>query len=245
MASVENRGNGKWRLIVSGGYDEQHKQRKITKTICLDPKMTPLAQKREALKQAAALETDYGRGTLTAAGKMSMNELFGLYTTSKSIADKTRKAYQWLYDDAIREPLGTVTVQDLTPRRLQKFFSDLAARDAGNRSKTGKLSGNTRKHYYTLLRALLNFAIKLQVITVLYDSGQPGAINTAVNIMNANGITLPALHYNNSMNQAFGGYLSSTALPTTVFVDQDGHFVKCVNRAKSYDEWCAIINGML
>lgn len=95
------------------------------------------------------------------------------------------------------------------------------------------------------LQRLSNNYSKLQMITVLYDSGQSGAINSAVNIMNANGITLPALRYNNSMKQAFGGYLSSTALPTTVFVDQDGHFVKCVNGAKSYDEWCAIINGML
>lgn len=95
------------------------------------------------------------------------------------------------------------------------------------------------------LQRLSNNYSKLQVITVLYDSGDSGAINTAVSIMNANGITLPALRYNNSMKQAFGGYLSSAALPTTVFVDQDGHFVKCVNGAKSYDEWCAIINGML
>ena len=95
------------------------------------------------------------------------------------------------------------------------------------------------------LQRLSNNYSKLQMITVLYDSGQSGAINSAVNIMNANGITLPALRYNNSMKQAFGGYLSSTALPTTVFVDQDGHFVKCVNGAKSYEEWCAIINGML
>ena len=95
------------------------------------------------------------------------------------------------------------------------------------------------------LQRLSNNYSKLQVITVLYDSGDSGAINTAVSIMNANGITLPALRYNTSMKQAFGGYLSSAALPTTVFVDQDGHFVKCVNGAKSYDEWCAIINGML
>ena len=95
------------------------------------------------------------------------------------------------------------------------------------------------------LQRLSNNYSKLQVITVLYDSGDSGAINTAVSIMNANGITLPALRYNNSMKQAFGGYLSSAALPTTVFVDQDGHFVKCVNGAKSYEEWCAVINGML
>ena len=95
------------------------------------------------------------------------------------------------------------------------------------------------------LQALDQHYSKLQVITVLYDSGDSGAIENAIYIMNTNNVSLPALRYNNSMKQAFGRFLTSAALPTTVFVDQDGHFVKCVNGAKSYDDWCAIINGML
>ena len=168
MASLENRGNGHWRIVVSNGYAPSGRQRKITKTIHLPPTMTINAQRREAAKQAAALETDAGRNLVTDARKVSLDELFSLYCDAKSetLATSTLHHYQYLYNGKIRDTLGNVAAQDCTPRRLQKWFSDLGKQPAGARSKNGKLSGNSRHHYYALLRALFGYAVQLQILAV-------------------------------------------------------------------------------
>ncbi len=168
MATVRQKSANSWQLVVSAGYGPDGRQRRIYRTIRFPETMTVNAQRREAQKQANALETDAGRGTITATRKVTLDELFTLYLDAKreTLALSTINNYQWLYNSKIREAFGNVAVQDLTPRRLQRFFSDLSKENAGARSTTGRLSGTSRKHYHTLLRLLCNFAKKLQIITV-------------------------------------------------------------------------------
>ena len=61
MASLENRGNGSWRIIISNGYDARGKKQRITKTVQVDPKKTELSQRREVEKEAAKLQADFDR----------------------------------------------------------------------------------------------------------------------------------------------------------------------------------------
>lgn len=81
----------------------------------------------------------------------------------------------------------------------------------------------------------------LQIVTALGDSETPGAINTALGIINGNGFNLPVLRCNASFNAQF----PAGAYPTTYFIDQNGNIVGVVTKANSYDDWCSIIDGLL
>ena len=75
MASLENRGGGSWRIIVSNGYGPDGKKNRLQRTVNVDPSKTELAQRREVEKLAAALETDFRRGLITNARKITIKEL--------------------------------------------------------------------------------------------------------------------------------------------------------------------------
>lgn len=61
--SLENRGNGSWRLTISDGYAPDGKKIRFQRTIHVDPMHTPAVQRREAEKQAALLEADFRHGS--------------------------------------------------------------------------------------------------------------------------------------------------------------------------------------
>ena len=63
MSSLENRGNGSWRLTISDGYAPDGKKIRFQRTIHVDPMHTPAVQRREAEKQAALLEADFRHGS--------------------------------------------------------------------------------------------------------------------------------------------------------------------------------------
>lgn len=90
------------------------------------------------------------------------------------------------------------------------------------------------------------YSSKMQILTILYDSGESGAVDTALGIMNGMGFTLPVLRRNASIKAAFDNpYLTPPALPTTFFIDQNGKLVDVVKGSHNYDQWCSVIDSML
>lgn len=185
MPTLENRGNGSWRVTISGGYGPDKKQIRIKKTIHVNPNSTESAQRRQVEREAAALETDYRRHLITEAKKTRLSAVAEEYLESKPMADSTRAWYRGLLDGRILPALGNVFVQDLTPKQIRAFYKDLSTTDAkparvkqpedstgkknktpGSRSKTGKLSGTYRLHYHRALSAILQFAVKSGYISV-------------------------------------------------------------------------------
>ena len=181
MAMIKNRGNGKWLVTISGGYGPDGKQIRVNRTIKVNPESTETSQRRQVEREAAALETDFRRHLITEAKKIQLSKVAEEFLESKPMAESTRAGYRALLDRRIIPKLGKVYVQDLTPRMIRDFYKYLEkdpARPAHNgkkgkddkpaktRSKTGKLSGTSRKHYHQVLSAILNFAVKSGYITV-------------------------------------------------------------------------------
>lgn len=184
MPTLENRGNGSWRITVSGGYGPDGKQIRIKKTIHVNPDSTEGAQRKQVEREAAALETDYRRHLITEAKKIRLSDVAEEYLESKPMADSTRAWYRGLLDGRILPALGKEYVQDLTARQIRAFYKELSTADAkparvkktsddkegkkkpGSRSKTGKLSGTYRLHYHRALSAILQFAVKSGYISV-------------------------------------------------------------------------------
>jgi len=167
MASLENRGNGSWRITVSNGYDSKGRKRFLKRTIHVDPAKTELAQRREAEKQAALIEADYQRHLLTDGKKIRFSALAVEYLDVKGIEDTTKAGYKTLLDGRILPALGKKFVQDISPRDIQTFYISLAKATAlSGRSKTGKLSGTSQLHYHRCLHAILEYAVQNSIITI-------------------------------------------------------------------------------
>lgn len=167
MASLENRGGGSWRVVICSGYDARGRKNRLQRTIKVDPGKTINAQRKEVEKQAALIEADFRRHILTDAGKTRFETVAAEYLDSKQITETTKAGYRVLLNGRILPGLGRCYVQDLTPAVLRRFFKDLSQAEAlTSRSKTGKLSGNTQLHYYRVVNAIMNFAIKSGYITV-------------------------------------------------------------------------------
>lgn len=81
----------------------------------------------------------------------------------------------------------------------------------------------------------------VKIVTALGDSETPGAIKTALDIINGMGFSLPVLRCNSSFNAQF----PAGAYPTTYFIDQYGNIVKTVTTANTYEKWCDIIDDLL
>lgn len=166
MARIENRGNGSWRITVSGGYREDGKQIRITRTVRVDPNKTENAQRKLAEREAAQLETDYRRHLITDSKKIKMKDVCEEYLEVHEMAESTKNWYRGLFKRII-PALGNIPVQDLTPQDIRAFYKKLSSDAALTaRSKNGKLNGTYRLHHHRALSAVLGFALRSQYICV-------------------------------------------------------------------------------
>lgn len=183
MAKVElrNLDTGTWRAIICDGYKPDGTQNRIRRTIKVNPNSTEAAQRKQAQRQADAMETDYRRHLITEAKKIRLYDVAEEYINSKPMAESTKNGYRALLDRRIKDHLGKIYVQDLTPRQIREFYKfletdaarpahkvskDKAKKEPKTRSKTGKLSGTSRKHYHQFLSAVLNFAVRSGYIMI-------------------------------------------------------------------------------
>ena len=165
MASLENRGNGSWRITVSSGYNPDGSKRRLQRTVKVDPNKTENAQRKEVEKLAAAIETDYRRHLITDGKKVTMEalaaEFMSAHVERRGLSAATSAHYKFLIEGRILPEFGKIAVQDLSPRDITRFYSKLEKAPAlTKRSKNGGLSGNTVLHYHRCLHAMLTYAVR-------------------------------------------------------------------------------------
>ena len=172
MASLENRGNGSWRVIISNGYGPDGKKKRIQRTITVDPKKTELAQRREAEKQAALLEADFQRQMLTDAKKVTFGQVYNDYLQDRIIgrglAERTINDYKRLFTLKLIPNFGKMAIRDITARDLNAFFRKLKKERISDKKVSGKsqkgkpqkkdLSGTYCRKYYQQLNELFLYA---------------------------------------------------------------------------------------
>lgn len=171
MASLENRGNGSWRITISNGYNPDGSKRRLQRTIKVDPSKTENAQRREVEKQAAALETDYRRHLLTDGKRITVEalseEFMAVHVRRRKLALSTTRVYWDLINGRIIPAFGKRFVQDLTPRDINKFYQQLEKEPAKTqRAGAGKLSGTYRHKYHVVLHSMFDYAMRMGYISV-------------------------------------------------------------------------------
>lgn len=126
MSSLENRGNGSWRLTISDGYAPDGKKIRFQRTIHVDPMHTPAVQRREAEKQAALLEADFRRKLLLTGNRAPLKQVFTEFVEEKQRAGlkaSSIRFYTNLFESRILPMLGDMAVQDIDRRTVSRFYS--------------------------------------------------------------------------------------------------------------------------
>jgi len=128
MASIKKRGEHSYLITVSCGYDSQNKKLTETKTISLDPGLTPKQAEKEIQKQAALFEREVENGTYLDGSKLTFAEFTERWLKDYAeveLARKTLHRYKDMLNSRILPALGHIKLQKLQPTHLRQFYNNL------------------------------------------------------------------------------------------------------------------------
>ena len=166
MATIENRGNGSWRITVSGGYGPDGKQIRVRRTFHADGNSTLNSQRRQAEKYAARLETEYADKKVNDAKKVSFNQVYKDYLEDRIIrrglAQQTIDSYKKLFESRLIPSFGKTAIRDIQADDINRFFRKIAKADKDGK----KLSGTYCLKYYQQLNELFGYAQRNGIIVV-------------------------------------------------------------------------------
>lgn len=174
MATITNRGNGSWRVTLSGGYNPEGKQIRITRTIHVNPKNTEKSQRQQVEKMAAQLQTDYDRQQITDAKKLAFKDVYNDYIADriirKGLAERTADSYKTLFRLELLPAFGNTAIRDITARDINKFLQKL--KDKG-------FSGTYSKKFFQQLHEMFVYAQRTGLIVINpCDLVEPPKIDT-------------------------------------------------------------------
>lgn len=127
MASIEKRGENSYRIIVCNGYDQEHKKIKETKTITLDPNLTPKQVEKELKKQSVLFEAEVKNGTYLDGGKITFAEFIKkwLEDCGPNLQPKTLARYNEMLNGRIIPALGHKKLSEIQAIHLNEFYRNL------------------------------------------------------------------------------------------------------------------------
>lgn len=198
MASIRKRGENSYQIVVSKGYDSSGDKLTSTKTITLDPKLTPKQAEKELQTQAALFEREVKNGTYLDGSKITFAELIEIWMrdyAEKQLEDRTLFRYNQLLEKRILPAMGHIKIQKLQPTHLLEFYNNL--QEAGIRED----GVYTLKQNYTELLAdrsttLKDIYIKIRVNRKTYAqlrNFRKVSYQTAIKVSEASGIKLEKL----------------------------------------------------
>jgi integrase len=122
------------------------------------------ATKKEAEKAERDALTAKDRGTDIDPSKLTMNEVFEKFIESREALDKSGTTiydYQRKWELYCREHIGSTLVRKLGKAHLVELYANL--RRTGGRDAS-PLSGKTVRHVHGLLHAVLQWALRLEIL---------------------------------------------------------------------------------
>lgn len=173
MACVRKKKNGSYEIIVSLGYNVEHK--KITKSMIYWPEenMTEKAGRKEAERQAVLFEDKVRSGEYGDKG-MKLVDFINEIWFKEYMKDKSpTTVYRYkVLSRLIIEQLGHLPLNKIRPLHIQKFKNYLAVAKSKVPIKNDKreiidyktYAPKTQLHYFRCLSVILNTAFKLELM---------------------------------------------------------------------------------
>lgn len=156
--TVINRGNNRWELRISMGYDENGKQKRITKRVKATSRR--MAQKK--------LDEFYYETITQPKESPKSNMTFGEFAKiwdarhNQRLALATRETQRNLLENRIMDTFRGLPLKQLTADRIRRFIEELRAPNQNLRRKTedGRLSETQVHKHFKLLNHMLGKAVE-------------------------------------------------------------------------------------
>ena len=158
--SLISRGNNKWELRVSAGYDENNKQRRFTKTVYA-------RSKKEAQTQLATYYLEVtGRLATDKAITFSEFVTYWEHRYSKKVGKITMVNYQQMLKDRLLPAFGFMRIDKIKGEDVLRFMDQLCEDDTrlDTRHQKGLSSVTIMKHF-KLLKLLFNKACEWKYLS--------------------------------------------------------------------------------
>ncbi len=178
MASVELRNleTGSWRIIAYDGYNPDGTQKRVRRTFHADPNSTEKAQRKQAERYAARLQTELDDKKVNDAKKISFRAAYEDYIQDRierrGLAKRTIDSYKKLFESRLIPEFGNKAIREITPADLNSFLRKLSGdrkeqkkkQDPAEKNK--KLSGTYCLKYFQQLNELFTYAQKNGIIVI-------------------------------------------------------------------------------
>lgn len=160
MGSVEDRGNGSYRLSVVIGYDNKGK--------AIRERMTVKAKGiKDARLKLAEFEMTIRGGTYVKPEKMTLSQFYDDWLhkyAEKELGHDTRTNYVNILNTRILPVYGHMKLSDIKTIHIVNFLDDLSKNGKRLDGKKGVLSASSLNNIYKAFNNILNLAAKWKLI---------------------------------------------------------------------------------
>ncbi len=160
MASIKDLGNGKYRIHICNGFKSDGKVNRTSKVITAK-------SKKDAEKQAQALEVDFRRGQqVQFAHAPTFNDLVERWRKEEKghMEKHTQIADELYLTNFILPYFGNMKVKDIRGYDIKAFLNTLEKDGVRLDGKSGGYSDKTIKYQYSIIQKLLSWAVFWEMI---------------------------------------------------------------------------------
>ncbi len=160
MASVENRGNGKWTIVVSSGYDAKGKKIRYKKTV-------KARNEKEAQQLAGKYEEEIQTKGYFKPIKIGMSDFIlteWLPRAKKILQPTTYNRYLDYTHSRIIPAFKSILVHQVKPMHISDFLDNLSENGMRKDNQSGTLSAGTIEYYHRILRNIFKYAVEREYI---------------------------------------------------------------------------------
>lgn len=156
--SIVKRGDHSWAVVLDLGRDPTNGKRRRRW-------ITVNGTKKDAEKRLTELNHQLDTGDFTQPTKLSFGTFIQRWLREyawPNLSPETAQVYEIIATRHLMPAIGKVSIQQLTPERIQAYYADKLAN--GRRDGQGGLSPRTVRHHHRLLHVVLGSAVKWRIL---------------------------------------------------------------------------------
>ena len=166
MASIQKRGDS-YRIVVSMGYDVNHKKLVEITTFTPDKNLTPKKKQKAIEDFAYEFEKKCRNHERLEGEKTTLKDFIARWTAEKAqqeLQPGTLEKYQAVIDSFILPALGHLKLSEIKPHTVNAFFVSLTKDGSRHDGKLGGYSKGTINKVSNVLSSILRTAVEWEAI---------------------------------------------------------------------------------
>lgn len=171
MASIKDLGDGRFRVVISAGFDENGKRIRKNVTITA-PNITKAKHEAKILEGEMLKQKRERKWKQNHPEEMTFKQLADEFideiareVKNGSKSPKTEEGYEGILRKRLMPYLGEVKLKNIDKKRIKRCLDALGADVKDGGIISGGYSPQSIRHSYTVLQTVLNFAIEEEYIS--------------------------------------------------------------------------------